>query len=192
MRHLHFVYRLAGPPALGAWLAARYTPWAGIGGMAGLVAALVLLGTLLLRLSPLHTLDWRNRLAAWCLPWGHTFGGGSLPAIAGSSFAVTMLLGLAGAFAASPWLLGAWIVDGALATWALRIRVRHCHGRAQRRVVDALLLLLALLASLGLFASMLGCPNVGAAVAVAPPAALGLLYGGWLASVLLLRPTRWN
>lgn len=192
MRHLHLVYRLAGPPALAAWLGAAKAPWWSLGTMAILVGALAAVGVLLLHSAPLQTITWRNRLACWCLPWGHRFGGGSLLAIAMSSITITMLLGIASTFATSPWLLAAWIVDGALATWVLRIRIRLCHDRAQRRAVDALLLLLALLAGLGLVAGMLDYPNVGAAIAVAPPAALALLYGGWLAVVLLLRPKRWN
>ncbi len=186
---LHTVYRWLAPCGGGAWLALADGAGRSVAllGSLGLLAAG--LGALLLRGSTTYALTWRNRAAAWLMPWAHALGGGSLGALVVTSWLVWTSLAVVGAASVvSPWLAGAWLLDGAAAAWLVKLRIRHCHGRAQRRAVHSLLALLAGLAGAGLVAFLLGLPHLGAAIAGGPLAVLAIGYGLWVLLFVLARP----
>ncbi len=189
---LGLVYRYA-PLAAGAWLAGSHGVLPAIAMVAAFYALASAPAAWLLHGAPLGRVSWRNRAAVPLAPWLHVLGGGSLPGLLSASWCCVTLLAAAGALGRDcPWLLAAWLLDGWAGAYLMRVRVRSCHHRAQRRAVDAVLGGLVTLAMAGLVAALLGAPRVGAVLAAGPLLLVGGLYGLWLGSVLLARPRRWN
>lgn len=194
MRFLHvgMVFRLLPLVAAGL-LASRLGTGAALAILAASGLASVSIGAWLLRQAPVGSVTWRNRLAAWLMPWGHVLGGPTLFAIACSSFVAWSLLSLAGAIGWSePWLLTAWILDGIVLRMLAPTWWRTRGDRSQVHTAGRLLALVAVLALGGLGCHLLGHPLLGAAIAGGPVAVAGTLFGLWVGIVYCIRPTRFH
>jgi hypothetical protein len=175
---------------LGAWLAPRHGAWPATSWIAGGSLIAAFLGAVLLRVSQVGQVTWRNRLAGWLLPFAGLFGAGQLGPLVASSVTVVTAAGAVGAFLGqSPWLAAGVGLD-VLAL--LQLTVGAIQSRAARRLVIPIAVVgAALVAGVSLGAS--GRAGTGALVAAAPvvlAAGIPALYV--LILSLMGRKIRWN
>lgn len=163
-------------------------------------------GVWLLRTSAIGRVTWKNRVAAYLIPWGWQFGDGRLGRVAVLSWcgwvaiATGVIVLMPPAEAAAPgygWRVAlgtVWAVDaGALAYVAGTIH-RHFsfttgRGGHSLRVVGAVLV--GLLTTSGAFYA-LGWPYLAVAVAGGPPLVVGVGYGLFLGMLIVFGRGRWN
>lgn len=194
-------------------LAAVLTPWSALAAAAGIGFASAVVGAVLLRTSEVGRVTWRNYLGGWLLPWGYVLGRGRLRGIV----LVTTLvwIGLAAAVVCSgtvapagappvppapapapsnPWLLlVAWIVDGACLVFALGLLANTSRPSSSgRSLMKLCALLVGLMVGSGILHGM-GQTSLATLVAGGPPLLIGVCYGGFLVTILVIgRNARWN
>lgn len=192
-------------PLLAAWATTT-----AIGG------ALAVTGAMLLRSAQVGQITWRNRAAGFLLPWGYVLGRGKLPGIViactaiWSALAAAVLLSLvetanvpsptpvvapvAAAGASTPWLLLAWIVDGACLCYLLGTLTKYFapHAQVTRTQLKLVLVLVTMLAG-SVVLHLAGHTWLALLVAGGPVALVGGAYGLFLGVILLFgRNVRWN
>lgn len=217
MRVLFLSLRLSIPVAtgylLGTWLGAAMAM-----GVAALLAVLLSgVGAWLLQRSKVGEVTWRNRIAAWLLPYGYKLARGRLPGIAAVSavvFAaiagavilamalaatgqVPVAAGVAGGTAPTTgmsWLLVvAWLVDGGALLHLLSTLSQLPAGSSPARTLWKLVTVVVLLLVGSVVLLLAGHADAALWVAGGPPLGIGVCYGLF---VLLLvtagRNARWN
>lgn len=194
-------------PLLGAWATTT-----AIGG------ALAVTGALVLRSARVGQITWRNRVAGLLLPWGYVLGRGKLPGIVlactaiWSALAAAVLLSLAGTAvvpnagaaptpvapanggSSSPWLLLAWIVDGACLLYLLGMLTKYFapHAQVTRSQLKLVLVLVVMIVG-SIVLHLAGYAGPALLVAGGPVALVGGAYGLFLGVILLFgRNVRWN
>jgi len=181
-------------------------------------AACAVTGALVLRSAKTNQITWRNRVAGLLLPWGYVLGRGQLPGIVlsctviWSALAAGVLLSFyvpavpspapasplpgqpAPAGFAGPWLLLAWIVDGACLCYLLAmLRKYFAMGSQVTRTQLKLVLVLVVMLVGSVVLHLAGHGGLGLLVAGGPVAVIGGGYGLFLAVILLFgRNVRWN
>jgi hypothetical protein len=166
------------------------------------------LGVLLLRTSEVGRVTWKNRLAAYLVPWGVRIGGGQLWPIPVVSWLTWMAVWAAVAVLTPPpvdeqptgWEVATRVALGA--AWAIEalalgyvvgtLRQNFPTGSGGRslRVIAAIIAGL-IVASVALH--LFGLTLAGLLVAGGPPALIGGGYGLFMAVLLVFgRNTRWN
>jgi hypothetical protein len=189
------------------------SPWLAWLATIGVGALLAVLGALVLRTTKVGELTWKNTLAGHLLPWGYHVGGGTLPglvlgcvAVWAAVAAAVLLAGAPGAAGAapnqpaaastgaSPWLLLAWIVDGAFLFWmGGQLRKYYQPGTSVTRTQRKLVLVVAAMLAVSVVLHQLGHPGVALLVAGGPTLLVGGGYALFLGVILLFgRNTRWN
>lgn len=183
-------------------LAEEYDPLTAVLTWAGATAAACGLGTVLLRTSPVGRVTWRNRLAAYLIPWGWRRNGGRLWPVPLVSWAVWMAAGVsifllrAGeerpgvGFQAA--LFAAWAVDAAAFVYLLGSVTRATPGSPTRPVwVLAAGVAGVIAASVSLYSA--GLPSAALLVAGGPPVAAGGCFALVMIVLIALgRKVRWN
>lgn len=179
-------------------------------------AVLAVLGALLLRSSVVGQITWRNRVAGLLLPWGDVLGRGKLPGIVlactaiWSALAAAVLLSLAepaavmpttpsptapGASASSvPWLLLAWIVDGACLCYLLGTLTKYFapHAQVTRAQLKLVLVLVVMIVG-SVVLQQTGNGGLALLVAGGPTLLVGGGYGLFVVFIVLMgRNARWN
>lgn len=181
-------------------------------------AACAVTGALVLRSAQVGQISWRNRVAGLLLPWGYVLGRGKLLGIViactaiWSALAAAVLLSLvapeampnAGAApvptgpaatgAPGPWLLLAWIVDGACLCYLLGTLTKYFapHAQVTRTQLKLVLVLVVMIAG-SVVLHLTGHGGLALLVAGGPVAVIGGGYGLFLAVILLFgRNVRWN
>ena len=189
------------------------SPWLAWLATIGVGALLAVLGALVLRTTKVGELTWKNRLAGHLLPWGYHLGGGSLPGlvlgcvVVWAAVAAAVLLASAPGAAvaapnqpaaatvgASPWLLLAWIVDGAFLLWMVgQLRKHYQPGTSVTRSQGKLVLTVAAMLVGSVVLHLLGRPGFALLVVGGPVLVVGGGYALFLGVILLFgRNMRWN
>lgn len=208
---LHRVVLIALAAATCVLLAGEFGSWPAMGLWSAISSCGCLLGALLLRTSSLGSITWKNWVACNLLPWGYRMNRGRLWPIVLASWIAWVSIGAAvlTSTAAGPepttgaedWgpfeatlLFAAWVVDGGAFLHVLGTLVQQFvpgwnGGKSLLKVLIFLLAILGL--SIGLFLN--GQPFAALLVAGGPLAILGVVYGLFLAAVLIFgRNARWN
>lgn len=200
---------IAVAAAVCAWLVSQSGPLTAGVAWAAVALAACGVGTILLRTSPVGRVNWRNRTAAYLVPWGVRIGGGRLWPIPVVSWVVWMTV-WAGAAVLTPgpgadpltgWeiaprvgLGAAWAIDG-LALGHLLATLPQ-HFSAASRGGRSLLTIAAVIAGLiggSLLLHLLGLTPLAMLVAGGPPLLIGGGYGLFLVVLLTFgRGARWN
>lgn len=192
-------------PLLAAWATTT-----AIGG------ALAVTGALLLRSAQVGQIGWRNRVAGLLLPWGYVLGRGKLPGIVisctaiWSALAAAVLLSFvdpgvaapavpapapaAAGGASGPWLLLAWIVDGACLCYLLGMLTKYFapHAQVTRTQLKLVLVLVVMIAG-SVVLHLAGHAGLALLVGGGPVLLIGGGYGLFLGVILLFgRNVRWN
>ncbi len=194
---MHWLQRLvvsAAAVALGATAFQRFGFVTALLAVLAASFALAGLGALVLSRAKVGEVTWRNRLAAWLLPYGALFGSYTLGGLALTSGGMLATFAAIGVAARGNAPLGAaWGLDVLAFASLAAAALQHGPGSSGRRS-----LLVPLAALLGLAAASVACaaagrPTLAAAVAAGPLLALAALYGVFvLLMVTVGRNARWN
>ena len=182
----------------------------GIGTAAAIWAGVTLLacglGAVLLRTSAVGRVTWKNRVAAYLVPWGWRMGKGLLWPIPAVSWAVWLAIAAA-VFVLMPpaeaeepgfgWRIAlgvGWAVDAAALMYLVGTIRQHYSfrsGKAGHSLRVVCLVLIGLIAaSAALFA--IGWPHLAVVVVGGPPLAVGVAYGLFVGAMLVFGNGRWN
>lgn len=157
-------------------------PWAGLLAWAGLSGAGVLLAVGLLRASDIGRLTWKNRVAAWLMPWGMGLLGRTLTPMAVTSWGVWVAIGVgvalltrAGPTVGEPsrWavlLFAGWAIDLAalVAVGGIYVRNYAGSGGSAGRSLLKLMGMLGLLIAGSTALWLTGQPRAAALLALGP------------------------
>jgi hypothetical protein len=195
--------------ALGCWwLLTQFGPL--VSGAMWVAFALLAcgMGVLLLRTSEVGRVTWRNRVAAYLVPWGVRIGGGKLWPIPVVSWLTWLSVWAAVALLTPPpadepptgWEVAArvalgvaWLIDGVALGYVVGT-LPQCFpsgsgGRSLRVIAAVITGLIVASVACHLF----GLTAAGLLVAGGPPLLVGVGYGLFLAVLLVFgRNTRWN
>jgi hypothetical protein len=162
----------------------------------------------ILRSARIGQITWKNRQAAYLLPWGYALSRGKLPAIVANAWLGWTLIGVGVALATAladrdaatgtqfwRWLLlAAWAVNVSAMLAVLGVLVKHftltsSSGRSLTTIIAVLVLLL--LGSIALHAQ--GYTRLATAVAGGPLLIVGIGYGALVLLIVTVgRNARWN
>lgn len=182
----------------------------GVGTAAAIWAGVSLLvcgvGAVLLRTSAVDRITWKNRLAAYLVPWGWRLGGGMLWPIPVASWAVWVAIAAAvfvllpPAGAAEPgfgWRISlgvAWAVDSAALMYlvgTIRQHYSFTSGKAGHSLRVICTVLVGLIAVSAVLLAV-GWPYLAVAVAGGPPLVVAVGYGLFVGVFLAFGNGRWN
>lgn len=162
------------------------------------------MGTGLLKTSPIGRVTWRNRVAAYLIPWGWRLNGGLLWPVPIISWVVWMAIGAA-VFLLRPGpaeehpgvglriaLFAAWAIDAAALVYLLgAIRQATPGGRVRSLWQLTAVIALVLAASVGLY--LAGSAPAALVVGGGPPAVIGGCMGLIVLFFMTVgRNPRWN
>lgn len=176
------------------------TIWAGV----SLLACVT--GAMLLRTSAVGRITWKNRVAAYLVPWGWRLGKGLLWPIPVASWAVwlavaaVVLVLMPPVDVAEPgfgWRIAlgvGWAVDAAALMYlvgTLRQHYSFTSGRAGHSLRVVSMVLIGLIAASAAVVAI-GWPHLAVMVAGGPPLAVGVAYGLFVGAMLVFGNGRWN
>ncbi|MEO2091380.1 MAG: hypothetical protein ABGY75_18135 [Gemmataceae bacterium] len=176
------------------------TIWAGV----SLLACVT--GTVLIRTSAVGRITWKNRVAAYLVPWGWRLGKGLLWPIPVASWAVWLAVAAVVVVLMPPadvvepkygWRIAlgvGWAVDAAALMYlvgTLRQHYSFTSGRAGHSLRVVSLVLIGLIAASAAVLAI-GWPHLAVMVAGGPPLAVGVVYGLFVVAMLVFGNGRWN
>lgn len=182
--------------------------WTGLACWMVATATLCIASGAILRRARIGEITWKNRQAAYLLPWGFAIGRGKLPAIVAAAWIGWALIGVGVALATAladreaangmpPWrwmLLAAWAINVSAMLAVLGVLVKNftltsSSGRSLMTIIAVLALLL--LGSIALHAQ--GYTRLATAVAGGPLLIVGIAYSAFVLLIVTVgRNARWN
>jgi hypothetical protein len=182
-------------------------PWAALAIWSSATAVGCVVGTVLLRTSAIGRVTWKNRVAAYLIPWCGRINRGRLWPIPVVSWVVWVLLGGATILVTNlpdedppvgdiwrVFLLAAWVADGGAFLYLLGGLAQNFpwDSRGARFLLKAAAVVLAIAVG-GLLLFVNRQTRMAVLVAGGPPLLLGSIFGLFFGSLLLFgRNARWN